>query len=252
MRIAALATASLGFACQAQNPSNGAEPVPRSSMPTVEGSHESADPIDRDWSVRFRYPLVVGYSDFELGEGQALDSLATLALVPTADFIRPLSEEWTLIPFLGLGAGWLLNDDVGVVILTTGVRAVWARSLEEATVLRVLPRLRYDANLNRPDGLLGDWGRVDVAVELRHALGIAGEEMRVEPGVYAQALWFWDDVDFDVPGLAPDSVQKQLELGLSLGTREPIEILGFDLPRVFVGVRFGDGVETITLRFGEL
>jgi len=263
----------VGLACHAQEESSGAllvpQLIPGPTTPAVSVSTgpsrvdtadsqdgadapESAVPGDRSWHVRYRFPVVIGYTDFELGSGEALDSLATLALVPTADFVRPLTDEWTLIPFLGLGAGWLLNDDAGVVILTGGVRAEWVRRLDEANELRVLPRVRYDANLNQPDGLLGDWGRADVAVELRHAFGIPGDAMRFEPGLYAQGFYFWDEVEFDVPGLTPDSIQTQLELGLSLGVREPIEFLWWDLPRVYIGVRSGDGAETLSLRFGEL
>ena len=274
MRLAVLSLATLGLSCQATDslqsirqaaPAGETVPtqaktsggqvttVPGSDDPELDLEHFSSRPsTGRDWSVRYKFPVVIGYTDFDFGEGEAFESLTTLAIVPTAEFMRPIDCEWTLIPFVGVGGGWLIDSDVGILIVTTGLRAEWTRRLTEASELRVQPRIRYDANLNQPDGLLGDWGRCDLSVELRHALPMPFAGRRLEPGVYVQGFWFWNDIDFEVPGLAPDSVANQAEVGISLGTREPIEILGLELPRIFIGLRFGDGIQTLSIRFGEL
>jgi len=272
-----IVSAALGVACQSTHaPSplaGGPEPsasigpgapaprAPARAHPELVAAlhpQDAEDPQDADgaedtsWSVRYRFPLVLGYTDFQPLEGEALKSLTTLALVPRVEFIRPLDENWTLIPFVGVGGGWLVDDEVAILILTSGVRAEWVRRYDEVSELRIVPRIRYDANLNEPDGFLGDWGRLDLSVELRRALGGPGDRLRVEPGIYALGYWFWDDIDFDVPGLAPKSIDDQFEFGISLGTRDPIKVFGFKLPRVYIGLRSGDQADTVSIRFGEI
>lgn len=202
--------------------------------------------------VRFRFPTQIAYADFDLGSGEALDSLTAVSVVPTADIWLPVGERWTVIPFVGLGGGWLIEEDVAIAILTAGARALWVHHLNEPTQIRVQPRVQYDLNMNRPDGILGDWGRLDLSAEIRYAFGSPGDRYRLEAGVYVQGFYYWDDIDFELPAVTPDSVETQAEVGVSLGLREPFEVFGLDLSRVYLGVRVGDGVDFVGLRFGEL
>lgn len=265
-----VAAAVLGLACHAaegapggwaptvpDSPALQAAPgVPVAGAPATRAgaTSDAQDPTmtERAWSLQSSYEFVLGHTDFELGRGRFLDSVTTVALIPTFDLVRPIGEEWKLIPFIGLGMGWLVDADQEVVILTSGVRAEWSRNLSEDLEVLVFPRLRYDANLNRADGLLGDWGRGDLALELRRTFGESGQPVRIQGGVYAQGFWYFDDIDFDVDGLAPDSVDGQLEFGISLGTQEPVELLGITLPRTYLGFATGDGLQAYVLRFGAL
>ena len=231
-------------------PGATAEPVPTIlATPGLE-----VEPSEPWWhpTVDFRYPFRIGFADFDFGDGEALDSVTAVSFIPTADFYFELDREWTLIPFLGLGGGWLIDDSSGILIASTGVRALYVHALDSRTSVRVQPRLRYDVNMNQPDGLLGDLGQTDLVLELRHALGAPEDTWALEPGLYGQGFWFWDDIEFEVPGLTPDSIENQLEFGVSLAPRNPITVLGFELPRVFVGYRFGNSVRILEIRFGEL
>lgn len=207
---------------------------------------------EHPWGVRLLLPVTVAFTDFDFGEGEALDSLTTLSVVPTGEFLFPLGEKWMLRPFFGLGGAWLIDTHHEIAIMTTGLRAEYTQPIGTHTLARVLPRVRYDANLNRPDGLLGDWARVDVAFELRRAFG-HGQGRRFQPGIYVQAFWYFDDIDLDdVPGVTPDVTENQLELGVSLGSTTPYKILGIPLPRVFLGYRFNQDLQAFVISFGEL
>ena len=156
-----------------------------------------------------------------------------------------------MAPFAGVGGGWLIEDGQGIAILSSGLRAEFAQPFGEHYVARALPRLRYDANLSRRDGLLGDWGRVDVALELLRSFG-TGTRRRFQPGIYTQAFWYWDDIELDVVGVTPGIADDQLEVGVSLGSTTPYEILGLPLPRLFLGYRFNEDLQAFVISFGQL
>lgn len=91
-------------------------------------------PEGRAWGVHLKLPVSVGWTEFDLGEGVSLDQLTTLAVVPTAEFIVPMNDKWTLLPFVGAGAAWQTgaNELIGgtdvVGLATGGVRATrWQR-----------------------------------------------------------------------------------------------------------------------------
>ncbi|MEM6671768.1 MAG: hypothetical protein AAF726_02930 [Planctomycetota bacterium] len=209
------------------------------------------DPGD-PWEPQFRVPFGIAYADFSLGDGAALDSLTAVSAVPTIDLPVPLSKDWTLTPFMGAGAGLLVDEGLGVWIVSSGVRAEWLRRVGDHLLLRFQPRIRYDINVNRRDNLLGDWGRTDISAEIRYAPDADRSRIRFEPGLYAQAFWYFDDIDFDIPAVTPESVDNQIEIGFSLGTREPVRVFGIRIPRVYLGYRFGGGVEVTEIRFGDL
>ncbi len=111
---------------------------------------------------------------------------------------------------------------------------------------------RYDAALTPRNGLLGDWGSLTAALEFRRSFGAPRGGPRFQPGVYAQGFWFWDPVELEIEGVTPSFLDNQREFGISLGASTPYKILGINVPRVFLGVRVGEGVQTLRLRFGRL
>ena len=205
---------------------------------------------ERRWSAHVSFPVWIGYSSFDLGSDPPLENLTTLSFVPTVDFVRTINENWLWAPYIGFGGGWLIDSDLGIAILTSGVRAEWVHHVDDRTAVRFVPGIRYDANLTREDNLLGDWGRLEVAVELRRAFGTDDDSFA--PGLYAQSFWFWDDIELEIIGITPETTEGQTEVGLSFGFREPLEVFGVGLPRMFVGYRFGDGIDTFAIRFGDL
>ena len=212
----------------------------------------------RDWGLRLRLPLSVGLTEFDLGSGTALANLSTVALVPTVELIVPLDESWTLLPFAGLGAAVQVGDrdlvggDEALWLATGGLRARRWQPFAERYAFVLESDVRYDAALTRRNGLLGDWGSLAAAVELRRAFGAPRDGPRFEGGVYLQGIWFWDPVELEIAGVTPSFVDHQREIGISLGSTSPYKVLGITLPRVFIGVRVGDGLRSLRLRFGRL
>jgi hypothetical protein len=212
---------------------------------------------DQGWGAHLMVPVGIGLTQFDLAD-ISLDQVASVAVVPTLEFLVPLDDRWTLMPFAGLGGavqvgdGDLIGGRRTVGLLTGGVRAMrWEPFAERYTsIVRV--GAEYDAVFSRRDGLLGDWGKADLVVEVRRAFGEPCEGSRFEPGVYAQGFWFWDPVELDIDGVTPELVHNQVELGFSLGGTEGFEVFGISLPRLFVGFRLGGDLQSLQIRFGRL
>jgi hypothetical protein len=214
---------------------------------------------DEGWGAHLTFPVQVGWTTFDLSD-ISLDQVASVAIVPRVEFIVPLDERerWTLLPFVGIGGaaqigdGDLIGDNDTIGLATGGVQVMRWQPFAERYTSILTAEVRYDAAMTRRNGLLGDWGNVDLAAELRRSFGEPGDGPRFEPGIYAQGFWYWDPIELDIDGVTPPSVHDQLELGISLGSTSRFEILGIAIPRMFVGFRFEQDLQTVQIRFGRL
>jgi hypothetical protein len=211
-----------------------------------------------NWDLRLAFPFSIGLTEFDLDTGIDLDNVSTVSVVPTLEFIVPVTDRWTFIPFAGAGGAVAVGERDAVSgqstvgILTGGLRAQRWQPFAGRYVSAIAVEGRYDAALTSRDGLLGDWGSLTGAVEFRRSFGAPRDGPRLQAGIYAQGFWFWDPVELDIKGVTPSFLHTQKEFGISLGGSRPYEIWGIALPRVFLGVRVGEGVRTVRLRFGRL
>ena len=213
---------------------------------------------ERNWGLRVIFPFSIGLTEFDLDAGINLDSVSTVSLVPTLEFIFPIDNRWTLLPFAGVGGAATVGDrnsvggDSVLGLVTGGLRAQMWQPFADRYVSLLTTEVRYDAALTSRNGLLGDWGSLTGAVEFRRGFGAPRDGPRFQPGVYAQGFWFWDPIELEIPGVTPSFVHNQREFGISLGSSTPYRIWGIKLPRVFVGVRLGQGVQSLRIRFSRL
>jgi hypothetical protein len=211
----------------------------------------------RFWGASLLLPIRIGITSFLLDGDFSLSSLSTLAIVPTFEFVIPINDRWTMEPFAGLGVAWTTGavEVIGskfLMLATAGLRITRWQNFSDRYWFGLTGNLRYDEVLSGRNGPLGDWGNLEVAVELRRSFGQPREGARFMGGLYLQGRHFWDPVEISIPGITTDYVYDQLEAGVSLGTDEPYKLLGITLPRVFVGYFFSKELRGVRLHFVRL
>lgn len=211
----------------------------------------------KSWGASLLLPINIGITSFTFDGSFSLSSLSTLGIVPTAEFIIPINDRWTMQPFAGLGVAWTTGAEevIGnkfLKLATAGFRMSRWQNLSDRYWFGLTGNLRYDKVLSEQNGPLGDWGNIEVAVELRRSFGQPHEGVSFVGGLYFQGRYFWDPVEISIPGITTDYVYDQLELGVSLGTDEPYKILGINIPRVFIGYFVSKELRGLRLHFGRL
>ena len=97
--------------------------------------------------------------------------------------------------------------------------------------------------------LSDDFTRLRLGTTARRAFDVAAQGRRADYLIYG-----FVDVFPDLPESALNgedgSGDPQFELGVTLGTTEPVRVLGIALPRVGLGYRFGNGLSAYRLVFG--
>lgn len=272
-----MAAAALSAACQAislndavaqtgtdqvQEPVEVTGATPDTQLPLTDPELQSGILLHSaesgNWDLRLTFPFSVGLTEFDLDAGIDLDSVSTVSVVPTLEFVVPVDEKWTFLPFVGAGGAVAVGDRKPVSgqgtigILTGGLAARRWQPFAGRYVSVVAAEARYDAALTSRDGLLGDWGSLTGAVEFRRSFGAPRDGPRFQAGLYGKSYWFWDPVELEIEGVTPSFLHTQREFGISLGSSTPYRLWGIKVPRVFLGVRTGEGVRSLRIGFGRL
>ena len=211
----------------------------------------------RFWGVSLLLPIKIGITSFSLDGNFSLSNLSTLAIVPTGEFVIPINDRWTIQPFAGIGVAWTTGADEVIsskflMLTTVGLRATRWQNFSDRYWLGLTGNLRYDQVLSGRNDLLGDWGNLEIAVELRRSFGQPRKGARFMGGLYVLGRHFWEPIEVSIPGITTDYVYDQLEAGVSFGTDEPYKLLGITLPRVFVGYFVSKELRGVRLHFGRL
>jgi hypothetical protein len=197
---------------------------------------------NRDRSgVRLRLPTTFGFYDFkfeDIVDTGLPEDIGTISLVPELEFeLRKRWPNWRFLPFLGFGGGKDFQGGSFNYIYAVGVRSLawwpWKRS-----EVRFGNRLVYSGYTETDLTLKDDFGLIETGVDLRRPLGFRLFGRQADGSVFGVSYIYFhspniatlNDVDF--------SFSTDWEIGLTLGTTDPIEILGIGLPRIGVSYRF--------------
>lgn len=106
-------------------------------------------------------------------------------------------------------------------------------------------------DLDGPTGT-ADLLKVEAGAESRRPLGFEMADEQADSGVYLLAEWNPDQPEQPVVRSAVGSSDLPFpgELGVTLGTVEPVRVWGLPLPRVGLAWRFGEGLSVYRLVFG--
>lgn len=204
------------------------------------------------WGVKVNFPLTFGFLDFEprdvldTGLPQHLD---TVSLVPGVELRVLARANWLLRPFIEAGIAKDRSGEASAGVASGGLRSLvdlhggeFDIALGNAlTYARVAPQGEEPAS---------DFVTLDTSVEARHLLGIDVHRYRLDYGLYASIDLYFDNPDFPLRSEQPLRVHDQYEIGVTFGTRPPIEVWRFELPRLGVGYRFGSDASAFRFVIG--
>jgi hypothetical protein len=208
---------------------------------------------DRKWGLQLRLPLTFSFYNFQFEdilEGVFPERLATLALVPTAEFSLPVYDNWALLPYGAFGGGRDFSGGEFNWIFAAGVRsiAIWPW---KGNHLRLGNRLVYTGYTTKGMDFVDDFAMFETGLDVRRPLGFDIRGIDIDGSVFgANYLYF---ISPNVLRLIPDTVdmRTEWELGVTIGTVDPWRVLGIGMPRLGLSYRFGTGTDAWRIIIGN-
>lgn len=207
------------------------------------------------WGARLTLPVSFGVHRLELDDVQggrtvavARRTLQTITLIPGVELQVPVTERWELKPFAEAGFGMDFEGGAGAALYGVGLRTIYRRPWRDLE-LRVGTEGWY-RGASLIDGGSDGYGALVGGFEVRRPL----PWRRIPDGsLYAIQKRFVPDVELRRPGRNPQILDRQTEVGVTLGLDAGwnggpkwLESL-----RIGVGYRVGDGFDSIRLLFGD-
>ena len=210
------------------------------------------EPGEAQWGVKLELPFTVGVHDFELRdvvEDHSLERLETLGFTPGLEVSIPLDEHWTIKPYGQIGYTVDLQEDHDAYVYIGGVKSLSVYPLERVTLsLGAAVTVAGQSEVSGSNS--SGFGVASLGLDVRRALGVELYGHQLEGSLYVIANKYFDQLEFLDVGDEEFSIDKTMEIGITLGTERPVKFMGVNWQRVGVGFVYGDEIEAISFNLG--
>jgi len=202
---------------------------------------------DYEWGLKLKFPLTVGVYNIETADKDI--DLDVLAIVPGIELQIPVRDNWILIPLLNFGLGKNTSGGDLQYLYSVGIKhhVFFGWKNLDFTFGNTLRNDGYftDGNDNSDNVPL-----FSTYLDMRFPLGFNLLNKSGYLSLYAINYYYFDDVTVIDSETIPIEVDTQWELGITFSSIPSWKFWFFEIERVGLGYRFGDGFSAIRLVFG--
>jgi hypothetical protein len=207
------------------------------------------------WGLRLLMPIQAGIYSFRAtdtdGRRIAIDQ-QSIAIVPGAELQIPISERAVLKPFAQIGDAHGFGSGVGNPdswVYLAGVRALTQWHAGDYT-LSLGNAVIYAGDDTIGPGFAEHYVSLQIGAEVRRPLGFQVGGITPDVGVYAADYYYPAPLEFSRFLKPLLRVANQGEIGFSVGSATPFQMLWLSNPRIGAGFVFGGGLNVWHLNFG--
>jgi hypothetical protein len=208
---------------------------------------------EQGWGLTLRIPVTVGFYDFKLEDtlvGGLPERASTLSVVPSLRAPVRVTKQWTISPFVDLGAARDIEGERTTWVYGGGMKG-WAIYPVQDYELRPAAQLLY-AHAESGDLKLGnDLTKLEAGLDVRVPMWFKIRGEQADFGVFGKNYTYLQELEFLRPDGTQFSLHAQWEFGVTMGTRKPFKFLGITIPRWGLSYRFGGGISAVRVVFGN-
>ena len=204
---------------------------------------------DRDWGLKVKFPVTLGFYDFELKdiiESGIPTDVTTVSILPGVEFEFPIREHWSLMPFADLGAGYNFSADWATYIYSIGIKSLVIFPWQDFEC-RFGNRLLYAGYTTPQADIKDNYESFETGFDMRRPLPYTVLGHPTNWSVYF-ANFLYVNLEFLKSLTSSFQVDVQNEFGVTVGTSDKFWWSGN--PRIGLGYRFGPHFHAIRVVFG--
>jgi hypothetical protein len=222
------------------------------TLPLAETLH---DLPYRGWALKLMLPIQAGLYRFRAtdtdGRRIAIDQ-QSVSIVPGAELQIPIGERTVLKPFAQFGDAHGFGSGTGNPdswIYLTGVRALTQWRSGDYT-FSVGNAVVYAGDSTIGPGFSEHYVSLQIGGEVRRPLGFQVAGTTPDLGLYVADYYYPTPLEFSRFLKPLLHVSNQAEIGFSVGSATPFQLLWLSNPRFGVGFVFGGGLDVWHINFG--
>ena len=190
---------------------------------------------EKNHEIILHVPVTMGFYDYtvdNIAELEIPSDVATLTVFPGIHYVIPLSEKWTIKPFVNLGYGKEFEGGEQAWIYSAGTKMLY-RIRENAWRIAFGSALYYAGNTRKGQTDLG-FAAFDAALDINHATPWQIDNQTMYLGGYA-GIYLFSNLEFIQADEQTIQIHDQYEIGLTLSASKTMNILGMELDRIGLG-----------------
>ena len=211
-------------------------------------SYQLRPMLEDKWGIKLLFPVTLATAEADSidvdGIELPFDSKVT-AVNPGVELQIPLRPKWALKPFGKIGIGRDVSEGRGALIGSLGLKS---RYLIPWKKFQFAFGAGVFYNAYKPkDEDREDYASIGVGWDTIYPLWFKLGGRKTNIGGYFAYYYYFDDLEFQRLQRNSIKIDDQFEIGITFGTYEPIRIVWWNLKRVGIAYRFGDGLKAIRL-----
>jgi hypothetical protein len=203
-------------------------------------------PMTQDqWGVRLTLPVSVGVYDYHFEDllvGKTPHNLSTVSLLPGIEGDIPVTRNWTLKPYGNAGEGWDTSGGGAAWIYAGGVKSRVALQIGEGSEVSLGNQLTL-SGYKPPEAPSQSLGLFVAGLNLSTPSRLKLWDHATSIDYHLIYYYYFNRLFFPVSDNPQNKLAEQSELGISLKTRTPVSLRLFDVDRIGIAFRVGDGVQ---------
>ncbi len=206
---------------------------------------------EHPWGAKLRFPISIGFHQLSASDplgGELRENLATISALAGVEFQFPVGARWTLKPFVEFGAGKDLDGGATALIYSGGLNVLLELN-KGSTLFRLGAGAEYDGATVTSGGPSNGFTTIETGLDVRFPIGRAAGKRQLDWSVYGLLRYFPVALTFDQLNGERIELDRQNELGFTLGFEQPIGFWLLKIRRVGVGYRFGDHLSSVRILF---
>lgn len=208
----------------------------------------------KPYASRWRLPVSIGSYSLKF-DPENIDStrlpqaVDTLTFIPGIEWIIPYDEHLHFEPYVDLGVGTNFSTREDVLIYSTGLSAFYkfGKGGRHEWVNRILYAGYRSFSTKQSNG----YASLQSGVDWRLPGGFRIGNHDYYGTFYTMAFWHFDKVKLVSKGPDTVTLTNNFEVGLTLRTAQPFDLRWFNVDRIGLGYRFGDGLKAWRLIFSS-
>jgi hypothetical protein len=207
------------------------------------------------WRLRLLMPVQAGIYSFRTtdtdGRRISIDQ-QSISIVPGVELQIPISERVVLKPFAQIGEAHGFGSGVGNPdswIYLAGARALTQWRAGDYT-LSLGNAVVYAGDDTIGSGFAEHYVSLQIGAEIRRPLGFQVGGLTPDIGVYAADYYYPAPLEFSRFLKPLLRISNQAEIGFSVGSATPFQMLWLSNPQIGVGFVFGGGLDVWHVNFG--
>ena len=200
-----------------------------------------------DWGLKLKFPITIGLYNIHSQEEEIDANL--LALVPGIEFQFRVRNNWILMPVGHIGLGKDTSGGNLIYIYSVGIKShvLFEWDKLDFTFGNALRNKGYFTGSGGPDD---NFSTFDTGLDMRFPLGFRMFGKDGYFSIYGINYYFFDKTIVIDSEKNPIEVNFQWEIGITLSAIPSWKIWFFQIERLGLGYRFGNGFNAIRLVFG--